>query len=245
MTTAADAHLRMHALPFRVAADIVSHTGILVVAPHPDDEVLGCAGLIMSLVAANIPVTVVFVTDGAGSHPNSRTHPASVLRQLREEEALRAADILGVTVDHVMFLRCTDTAAPHAGPAFADMVDKISTIVAATQSGTICAPWRHDPHCDHLAAHLMAKEVARRCNIRHLSYPVWGWTLPPSTELGETDIEGSRLDLAGLDATKHRALAAHASQLGTVITDDPTGFSLDATTLARLIHPFEVFLTKS
>src|SRR5690606_16204888 len=44
---------------------------ITVIAPHPDDESLGCGGLIAALAADGRAVQVVFVTDGAGSHPNS------------------------------------------------------------------------------------------------------------------------------------------------------------------------------
>ncbi|MYS00504.1 MULTISPECIES: PIG-L family deacetylase, partial [unclassified Streptomyces] len=45
---------------------------VVVVAAHPDDEVLGLGGTIARLAAAGHGLTVVSVTDGEGSHPHSR-----------------------------------------------------------------------------------------------------------------------------------------------------------------------------
>jgi LmbE family N-acetylglucosaminyl deacetylase len=244
MTLAGKALSRMRALPIRDARGIAGDDPVLVLAPHADDEVLGCAGLILGLLEAAIPVSILFVTDGTGSHPASRDYPPIRLRALREAEALAAARVLGVPAAHVGFLRCRDTAAPHRGRDFDVAVARIADWAARFGCRTICAPWRHDPHCDHLAAHLMAGAAARQVGARHLAYPVWGWTLPDDTRIGRTRIEGARLRL-GLAAQrkKRRALVQHASQLGQVVTDDPTGFSLDEATLRQMIQPFEVFLS--
>src|SRR5690606_38092378 len=44
---------------------------LLVIAPHPDDETLGCGGVIALATCRNVRVHTVFVTDGGASHPNS------------------------------------------------------------------------------------------------------------------------------------------------------------------------------
>ena len=41
---------------------------ILIVAPHPDDEIIGCGGLIAHLVKENKAPHVVIMTGGEGSH---------------------------------------------------------------------------------------------------------------------------------------------------------------------------------
>lgn len=239
---AGDALAAMRALPVGDAAGIAAGRPVLVLAPHPDDEVLGCGGLCLALVAAGIAPAILFLTDGTGSHPNSRVWPAARLRDLREAEALAAAGVLGVQPNRVGFLRLRDTAAPMEGEAFEWAVAMVAAACGEWGCATICAPWRCDPHCDHLAAHLIAAAAAMRVGVRHLAYPVWGWTLAPEVELGALAVSGTRLELGASAAVKRRALLAHASQLGQVIDDDPDGFRLDAATLERMMRPFEVFL---
>jgi LmbE family N-acetylglucosaminyl deacetylase len=135
-----------------------------------------------------------------------------------------------------------DTAVPHEGPAFDSAVSSIVARARRRGCTTIAAPWRHDPHCDHLAAHRMAKAVAASLvGLRHIAYPVWGWTLPETDEL-DAVVMGGRLDIGRFLPAKRRAIAAHESQHGGLITDDPTGFALPRHLLAIFDQPFEVFL---
>ncbi|HET8767355.1 MAG TPA: PIG-L family deacetylase, partial [Pedococcus sp.] len=71
------------ARPAEVLGDV---DNLVVLAAHPDDETLGCAGLVSAASAAGVPVTVVVATLGEGSHPASRTHTAGQLAARREEE---------------------------------------------------------------------------------------------------------------------------------------------------------------
>lgn len=242
MTTASDAHATMRRLPIAGIRRITDGLPALILAPHPDDEVLGCAGLILHSLAAGIVPTIVFVTDGTGSHPRSRKFPPSVLTELRACEARRAAARLGLPLCQLHFLGCRDTAAPHHGPAFDAVVERIIALAAAAGAGVIVAPWQFDPHCDHLATHLMAVAAGRRTGLRHVSYPVWGWMLPDRQDLGTLTLTGSRLPLGTLLARKRQALEAHASQFAGIIDDDPEGFQLQVEHIDRLMQPFEVFL---
>src|SRR6202044_4049231 len=69
---------------------------ILVVAPHPDDESLGCGGLISLSAQAGSSVYIGFVTDGAASHRNSTAWSPVRLAAQREQEASRALACLGL-----------------------------------------------------------------------------------------------------------------------------------------------------
>jgi hypothetical protein len=77
---------------------------------------LGCGGLIAAARAHNIPVEIIVVSDGVGSHPNSRSYPPPRLRSVREQEAIVAAAELGVSDASVKFLRMSDKSMPSTGP---------------------------------------------------------------------------------------------------------------------------------
>jgi LmbE family N-acetylglucosaminyl deacetylase len=231
----------MRALPIRDLGEIIGAGTVLILAPHPDDESLGCGGLIAACCAAGRPAFVLVLTDGAGSHPHSLRYPPARLRKTREQEARDAVMALGLPPDRIAFLGLPDTAAPHDGAAFERAVDAIMGLAERLHCSAIAAPWQHDPHCDHLAAHRMAVEAATRLRLRHIAYPVWGWTLPVDDTL-DTVVAGGRLDIERHLPAKRRAIAAHASQHGKVVTDDPSGFTLPPGFLAVFDAPYEVFL---
>lgn len=241
MIPAGDVLRAMEALPFGSLADIAQGGPVLVLAPHADDESLGCGGLIAASCRAGNPPVVLVLTDGTGSHPGSLAFPAARLAQVRQEEAREAVRLLGLPSDRICFAGQRDTAAPVAGPAFDLAIEDVSELCRASGIGTLLAPWRHDPHCDHEAADLLARAVAGRLGLRHLSYPVWGWTLPADHPLPALP-SGLRLDISGDLAVKKQAIMAHRSQHGGLITDDPDGFTLPKQLLQVFERPYEAFL---
>lgn len=241
--TAAGAQHHMRSLPF-AALDRIAPGTSLILAPHPDDESLGCGGLIAMASACGRPPVIVGVTDGTGSHPNSRSHPPPRLRVTREAELRDAAAILGVDARQVGFLRLPDTRAPSSGAEFDAAADAVAGLVRHHRITTIFASWRFDPHCDHTATAILGTAVAKACGVRLAFYPVWGWLLPPGQILPLDAIAGWRLDIAAVLARKRQAIAAHRSQYGDLITDDPSGFRLPRALLAAFEQPFEVFLTR-
>jgi LmbE family N-acetylglucosaminyl deacetylase len=64
----------------------------LVVAPHPDDDVIGCGGSIIRHIRRGHTVTVVYMTSGEAG---SLVHPKEELRLIREAEAREAASLMG------------------------------------------------------------------------------------------------------------------------------------------------------
>jgi LmbE family N-acetylglucosaminyl deacetylase len=148
---------------------------------------------------------------------------------------------LGLAAERVVLLGLPDTAAPVDGPGFEAVVVALAGLIGPG-CGAILAPWRYDPHCDHEAASLMASAVAERVSIRHVAYPVWGWTLPGETVIPVGFSAGFRLDISRFVDVKRAAVEAHASQYGELITDDPDGFRLPDGLLSAFEVPFETFL---
>ena len=67
-------------LPVAPLEALVGDKGLVVVAPHPDDESLGCGGLIAEARRLGRAVRLVVVTDGCGSHTHSALYPPERLR---------------------------------------------------------------------------------------------------------------------------------------------------------------------
>ena len=244
MTTAGNLHRAWRALPEGQLDDIIGSGTCLVLAPHPDDESLGCGGLIAACVAANRPPLVVVLTDGAGSHPGSVAYPPDRLRAVRAKEVSDAVTLLGLPAARLVLLKQPDTAVPHDGPMFDALVTTLTALVDQEPDCTaILAPWRQDPHCDHEAASRLADAVAVATGIRHSAYPVWGWTLADDAPVPDDQPNGVRLDIAQFLPAKRSAIQAHQSQYGGLITDDPNGFILPPQLLSAFDSPFETFLT--
>ena len=62
-------------LPLRPVRDALADRPFVVIAPHPDDESLACGALIADACRQGVRGKVVIVSDGAGSHPNSKAYP--------------------------------------------------------------------------------------------------------------------------------------------------------------------------
>ena len=79
------------ALPLLSPGTVAGWGPTLVVAPHQDDESLGCGGAIALLAQAGVPVRVLFVSDGTKSHVGSPSYPPERLRATREDAAAARA----------------------------------------------------------------------------------------------------------------------------------------------------------
>ena len=220
---------------------------VLVVAPHPDDESLGCGGLLALLAAAGQAPQVAFVTDGTQSHPASRAYPAERLRAVREAEAIEALARLGLPAHAAHFLRHPDCGLPAPGTdAFAHAADQAALLLRRLRPDTLFVAWRRDPHCDHEGAWQLFRSATRLLTDaerpRWIEYPVWAWAHAATAHAPRAH-EGPawRLDVSTVLGQKRAAIHAHRSQLG-LITDDPGGFTLPDRFLPLFLRPWELFL---
>ena len=231
-------------LPFASLQQITDGGPILVMSPHPDDESLGCGGLIAAAREAGQRVSIVTLTDGSGSHPNSTRYPKEALVALRRAEGIAAAAKLGVGQGDLSFLDLPDAAAPLRGPAFDAAVDRLDALVCDTGAAVLLVTSGLDPHCDHEAAATMARVVAGRhpaCRLWH--YPIWSWHLPPERVLAQPVLtQGVRFDVSLVLDRKRAAIACHASQMTKLIDDDPDGFCFTPERLAPFLRSYEVFI---
>jgi LmbE family N-acetylglucosaminyl deacetylase len=103
--------------PFPSRIRLEERDRILVLAPHPDDEVLGSGGVLQKAVAMKLPLKVVFFTYGDNNqwsflvyrkHPVFMPKAVQGMGEVRRQEAFAAAKVLGVSKEQMVFLGYPD-----------------------------------------------------------------------------------------------------------------------------------------
>ncbi len=211
----------------------------LCVAPHPDDEALGCGGTLARLAQSGARVGIAWVSDGGLSHPNSPSHPRAKLTDLRENEARKSARILGAT--QTFFQRLPDGALPFPGDdGFDEAVESAYNILVEFAPQTLLLPWRRDPHHDHRASWLIWSTAAQNHSLQRFEYLVWAFERATQGEWPCADEAAAfRIDIGAVAACKRAAIEAHQSQISDLINDDPTAFRLSPEVLSHFDGPFE------
>ena len=206
---------------------------VVVVAPHPDDEVLAVGGLLRHLHHRGNDVVVVAVTNGERSHPEQA--PGTV-GATRTREAADAYLALGIAPLRHRCRLPDGAVTDHEG----DLATLLADVVG--NDDLVIAPWAHDGHPDHDAAGRAAALVASEAGATLLAYPVWAWHWGRP---GSEDVPLGRASLHPLNDADRRAkaeaLAAFASQL-TPRSGPSADPVLGPSVLARFRRPFEVLL---
>jgi LmbE family N-acetylglucosaminyl deacetylase len=158
-------------IPETPALDLAECPGLVVVAPHPDDETLGLGAMAAQLAASGVHVAVVSVSDGGAAEPGAPPAQRIRLESRRRSELRRAAEVLGIRAPISLGL---------PDGRLADHEDELTSLLAAilgqAAPGTWCAAtWRGDGHPDHEAVGRTAAAACARTGVTLLEYPVWMW----------------------------------------------------------------------
>lgn len=144
---------------------------VVVLAPHPDDETLGCGGLVVRAMASGASVRVVVVADG-----RHRKNPSDDLADVRAAEVRDAAAALGLPDAALAMWALPNGRLRDHLP---ELRDRLRELVTGTHS-LVLAPSRDDVHADHLAVHEAVRDVVEAdAGLELWEYPVWAWTRWP------------------------------------------------------------------
>lgn len=229
---------RLNALPEVEPAELVPFGGrAVVVAPHPDDEVLGTGGLLARLSQISRNILIIAVTDGTASHPHSPEWPPERLARVRPQETRAALQRLHLRQVQVVRLGLQDGDPRRIESNLSGLLSRY------LQEGDIVfTTWRYDGHPDHEAAGRAVHFAAEALELPCVEVPLWTWHWASPDD---TRVPWSRARRIILDAATHarklRAVEAFRSQLE---PDAATGQApvLPEHVLARLTRPFEVVL---
>lgn len=228
------AHLRCHELS---SADwLPLGARLVVVAPHPDDEVLGCGGLIATHTAQGGEVLLVGVTDGEASHDGAPSSRREFLACIRRNEQWQGLRLLGLPRPQVLNLALGDGQVRLQGDL---LLEKLMALLRP--GDVVVSTWEHDGHPDHDATGEMARRASAAIGCAYLAAPVWmwHWATPGDDRVPWLRLRGLPLT-ADASAQKTAALAAHRSQLGP--RSEQLGAVLDPAIVARAAWRTEYFL---
>lgn len=188
---------------------------VLVLAPHPDDDVIGCGGSIANLTAQGHEVTVGYMTSGEAG---SLEIEAAQLTRIREDEARRGGRLLGVK--EFIFWRQPDGYLQES----AEMIIQLVRLIRARQFTTLYLPHHQESNRDHANTFRIGMEACQRSagpwfsdggltpwtigNV--LGYEVW-------TPLQEATFVENISETIGL---KIKALQEHRSQVSAYAYDE-------------------------
>jgi len=132
---------------------------VLVLAPHPDDETIGCGGTLVLHALAGDPVRVIFLTNGAKGDISGRFDRETYIR-IRQQEARSACACLGIT--DIEFWPFEDRELYRTEFTVKMLMDQIATY----RPELIYAPSPFEFHPDHRAASSLGQRVMANCNAR-------------------------------------------------------------------------------
>lgn len=144
----------------------------MVLAPHEDDETLGCGGTIARLRRLGASVTIVFMTNGSRSH-DGLIDRAELVRQ-REAEAIAACGVLGVAKERVHFLGIENGELEQ--PAQREAATRaLMKLLAADPPRRLLVPYHREPPPDHFVTTEIAWSAIRELelDVSVWEYPIW------------------------------------------------------------------------
>lgn len=182
---------------------------ILVIAPHHDDEVLGCGGTIIKHRKKGARISVVYITAGWSGIPSIKSKERAT--KIREREARVACKILGI--EKIFFFREKDRSLIYNG----ETVQRLIRVIRKVNPEIIYAPHHEEKDFEHKISHEITKEAfwlskspyfpklgkpAESLNALYL-YEVW----TPMREYSATE------DITEVAELKAKTLRAYKSQM--------------------------------
>jgi LmbE family N-acetylglucosaminyl deacetylase len=200
---------------------------ILIVSPHPDDEVLGAGGLIHCAALAGHAVTVLSVTDGEQAYPDWQG-----LARIRRRELSDALSVLAPSGVSHECLGFPDGELDRERTALFDAIDR-----RLSPAALLVAPYERDGHPDHEATAEVCCAIAKLRGLRVWRYPIWAWHHARPEDFDARPLGRFLLDAEAVGA-KAQALSCFTSQLR------PWGRApiIPAHVLRYFARPYEAFL---
>lgn len=228
-----------------VTVDNLLSGSLLVIAPHMDDEILGCGGL-MLLHEDKRRLHCIYASDGRKS-PTAllpwQNDPDIDLAQVREGESREALAEIGVPPENSTLLRLPDGSLSRVKR---ELERRLEQEISRIEPDFILVPFRYDLHSDHVAVHRAILELKRtgRINGTILEYFIYfRWRLIGGRDIRLRILKGKlmKVDISPVSIAKRRALSRYLSQTSILYSWQETPILTEESVQQRCREP-EYFL---
>lgn len=187
----------------------------LVIAPHADDETLGCGELIAAHIERGLSVAVLFVSDSGAAHPEYGGSARAGITARRRAEALAALTVLGVSPASVHFLEAPDGQLDRLAPSILETTrSRLTSLLSRVRPARLFVPVLEDGSSEHEATYWLAHEATAVTATPLWEYAVWAWWNPLRLRRQLTNpLENFFFTSERTRAQKIAALERHVSQL--------------------------------
>lgn len=225
-------------LPATSCEELVpAHARAVVIAPHPDDEVLGCGGIMQLLARRKRQLMLISVTNGSASHRGPQLWTKERLGVIRPQESAEALRRLGMPMNELQWIH-GGFPDMEIGRHAAELKHFFRTYLRPTD--VIFTPWQGDGHPDHETVARAAIAAAAEIGATVHEVPIWTWQWASEEDPRIPWRRAYRIPLdKWTQARKRHAIQAFASQLtGDPGADHPP--ALAPALLERLQQAFEI-----
>lgn len=200
---------------------------ILIISPHPDDEVFGCGGLIHSLTQNGKQIDIIILSEGEAVHrhccPGDEEHIVSNRKRLTEE----ANKVLGLETLHIHRMKFPD------GNFFSaknnkQLIQLLENKIQELNPSTVFIPHPFENSPDHIAATEIIANILNKLNIPPYYYCVWTWYHMPIYKIFQLSYKKCILLKVNNQMAKNKAIDIYTknnAKCGTSFSGDlPTPF---------------------
>ena len=177
--------------------------GICILAPHPDDETMGCGQLIAEMCRRGGIVKVIVVSDGRGSHRNCCNIDESNIVEGRKASCIKAMEALGLPLENLVFLDYPDGELSHYEDEIFERVKEL----LGNSIYTLFVPHEQEGWSDHLAVYRVGKRIVESMGNTLYHYCVWFYFSMPFRKFNQVEWKSARiLESSDACSKKRKAL---------------------------------------
>lgn len=192
-----DAKISKILFPYPAIVETPPGSRVAVLSPHPDDDILGCGGVLAKHAKAGTSITSIYMTDGRKGDPTFSSEDELVME--RQKEARAACEVVGIT--HLEFLRAPDQGLR----VTTKLVKQLEQILTKYNPNLIYTPFFLDNHIDHFETNRILVQAAKTLDPQTIIAMYETWTPLVSPDMVT--------EITGVMDIKEKAIRCHKTQM--------------------------------